>query len=276
MAIIEKGDPLLTAILQPGYKIQTDGYGLTTAVGVFKVDQGGTFDFANRGTAFPASGFTYLKAHKATMSFDALSIATVSVDYVGIGPGYNSGTRTDAQITGSQGLTSEQITTHPNFFELATGFSGTPIAGVGSGTIAAPVYPAVAGTTPTEYEGNNGATFELAKGRKFLGFKKPEFKDFYGKTNYLAPQTSFSGHFYTTLTANVTGMRDRVGKTSGSNTFNSIALVPAYIGTTFVNGSKHQLLLAQVSFEDYGSLYKVSYEVRYNREGYVASVYAPA
>jgi hypothetical protein len=71
-------------------------------------------------------------------------------------------------------------------------------------------------------------------------------------------------------------MRDRVGKTSGTNQFNSIALVPAYIGTTFVNGSKHQLLLAQVSFEDYGSLYKVSYEVRYNREGYVASVYAPA
>jgi hypothetical protein len=276
MAIIEQGDPLLTAILQPGYKIQTDGYGLTTAVGVFKVDQGGTFDFANRGQTFPASGFSYLKAHKATMSFDALSIATVSVDYVGIGPGYNSGTRTDPQITGSQGLTSEQITTHPNFFELASGFSGTPIAGVGSGTIAAPVYPAVAGTTPTEYEGNNGATFELAKGRKFLGFKKPEFKDFYGKTNYLAPQTSFSGHFYTTSTSNVTGMRDRVGKTSGTNQFNSIALVPAYIGTVFVNGTKHQLLLAQVSFEDYGSLYKVSYEVRYNREGYVASVYAPA
>ena len=276
MAIIEKGDALLTGILQPGYKIQTDGYGLTTAVGVFKVDQGGTFDFANRGEDFPASGFSYLKAHKATMSFDALSIATVSVDYVGIGPGYNSGTRTEPQITGSQGLTSEQITTHPNFFELATGFSGTPIAGVGSGTIAAPVYPAVTGTNPTEYEGNNGATFELAKGRKFLGFKKPQFKDFYGKSNYLAPQTSFSGHFYTTQTTNVTGMRDRVGKTSGNNTFDSIALVPAYIGTSFLNGTKHQLLLAQVSFEDYGSLYKVSYEVRYNREGYVASVYAPA
>jgi hypothetical protein len=278
MAIVEKGDTLLTGILQPGYKIQTDGYGLTTAVGVFKVDQGGTFDFANRGQTFPASGFSYLKAHKATMSFDALSIATVSVDYVGIGPGYNSGTRTDPQITGSQGLTSEQITTHPNFFELATGFSGTPIAGVGTspGTKADPNFQAIAGTNPTEYGGNNGATFESAKGRKFLGFKKAEFNDFYGKSNYLAPQTSFSGHFYTTSTSNVTGMRDRVGKTSGTNQFNSIALVPAYIGTTFVNGSKHQLLLAQVSFEDYGSLYKVSYEVRYNREGYVASVYAPA
>jgi hypothetical protein len=69
-------------------------------------------------------------------------------------------------------------------------------------------------------------------------------------------------------------MRDRVGKTSGTNQFNSIKLVPDYVGTVFVNGSKHQLLLAQVSFEDYGSLYKVTYEVRYNREGYEPAVYA--
>ena len=69
-------------------------------------------------------------------------------------------------------------------------------------------------------------------------------------------------------------MRDRVGKTSGTNQFNSIKLVPDYVGTTFVNGTKHQLLLSQVSFEDYGNLYKVSYEVRFNREGYEPSVYA--
>ncbi len=45
MAIVEQGDSLLTGMLQPGYKIQTDGYGLTTAVGVFKVDHGGTVTF---------------------------------------------------------------------------------------------------------------------------------------------------------------------------------------------------------------------------------------
>jgi len=278
MAIVEQGDSLLTGMLQPGYKIQTDGYGLTTAVGVFKVDHGGTFDFANRGQSFPASGFSYLKAHKATMSFDALGIATVSVDYVGIGPGYNSGTRTDPQITGSQGLTSESITTHPNFFETATalGFTGSPIAGVGTGSLATPAYPAVAGTSPTEYAGNNGATFELATGRKFLGFKKPEFKDFYGKSNYLAAQCSLSGVIYTSSTTFVNNMRNTVGKTSGTGSFASQQLVPAYMGTTFTNSGKNQLLLSQVSFEDYGLLYKVQYELRYNREGYNASVYAPA
>ena len=68
----------------------------------------------------------------------------------------------------------------------------------------------------------------------------------------------------------------RVGKTSGSNQFNSIALLPSYAGATFLNGTLHQLLLAQVNCEDFGSLYKVNYEVRYNRDGYNASVYAPA
>lgn len=276
MAIVETGDTLLTGILQPGYRIQTDGYGLTTAVGVFKVDQGGTFDFANRGETFPASGFSYLKAHKATMSFDALSIATVSVDYVGISPGTNSGVSTDPQITGSQGLTSENITTHPNFFETATGlgFSGSPIAGVGAGSLATPAYPSVAGATG-EYEGNNGATFEAAIGRKFLGFKKPEYKDFYGKTNYLAPQCSLSGIFYTTSSTIVNDHRNAVGKTSGNGTFAGKKLVPDYMGTSFTVSGKNQLLLAQVSFEDYGLLYKVQYELRFNRDGYIASVYAP-
>jgi hypothetical protein len=198
------------------------------------------------------------------------------VDYVGINPGY--GASTDPQITGSQGLTSENITTHPNFFEVATalGFSGSPIAGVGTGSIATPAYPAVAGTSPTEYAGNNGATFEAAIGRKFLGFKKPEFKDFYGKTNYLAPQCSLSGVFYTSSSALVINLRNAVGKTSGDGSFASKSLVPTYMGTAFEISGKKQLLLAQVSFEDFGLLYKVQYELRFNREGYVASVYAPA
>jgi hypothetical protein len=32
--------------------------------------------------------------------------------------------------------------------------------------------------------------------------------------------------------------------------------------------------LAQVSFEDYGNLYKMQYEIRYNRDGYEPAVYA--
>jgi hypothetical protein len=46
------------------------------------------------------------------------------------------------------------------------------------------------------------------------------------------------------------------------------------MGTSFTISGKNQLLLAQVSFEDFGLLYKVQYELRFNRDGYVASVYA--
>lgn len=276
MARISQGNALGTALLQPGAKFQSDGYGLVTGTLVFKEDQGGSSAFLARGSACPVSAFSFTKVHKATTSLDALGLATYTVDYVGIGSGGISSSLTTPQVTGSQGLTSENITAHPNFFELATGFSGTPIAGVGTGTLATPAYTAKTDVTPTEYEGNNGSRFAAVTGNKFLGFKVAANKTLYGKTNYLAPQTSFSGHFYTTTDANVTGIIARVGKTSGTNEFNSIPLLPSYAGTTFTVGGLNQLLLSQVSVEDYGSLYKVTYEVRFNRDGYNASVYAPA
>ena len=284
MARISQGNALTTAMLQPGAKFTTDGYGLVTGVAVYKEDQGGSSAFLARGSAFagPGGAFSFCKVHKADTSIDSLGLSTYTVSYVGISASDGvSSSLTKPQITGSQGLTSENITAHPNFFELATGFSGTPIAGVNGpgmtgGVLATPKYAPKTVNNTTEYEGNNGSRFELQTGGKLLGFKVAQYKTLYGKTNYLAPQTSFSGHFYTTTAANVTGMIARVGKTSGTNQFNSIALLPSYAGTTFLNGTLHQLLLAQVSVEDYGSLYKVSYEVRFNRDGYNASVYAPA
>lgn len=277
MARISRGNALTTAMLQPGAKFQTDGYGLVTGTLVFKEDQGGSSAFLARGQACTISAFSFCKVHKATTSLDALGLATYTVDYVGISASDGvSSSLTKSQVTGSQGLTSENITAHPNFFELATGFSGTPIAGVGTGTLATPAYTAKTDVTPTEYQGNNGSRFAAVTGNKFLGFKVAANKTLYGKTNYLAPQTSFAGHFYTTVEATVQGMLARVGKTSGTNQFNSVALLPSYAGTTFTVGGLNQLLLAQVSVEDYASLYKVTYEVRFNRDGYNASVYAPA
>ena len=200
-------------------------------------------------------------------------MATYTVDYVGIYPSF--GSMTAPQITGSQGLTSENITAHPNFFELATGFTGSPIAGVGSGTISAPVYTQKSVAGGNEYEGNNGARFQTASGDKFLGFKVAQYKGFYGKTNYLAPTSSINGHFYTSSSTAINNLRAAVGKTSGTGTFaTSYGLLPSYLGTSFTNGSKNQLLLAQVSFEDYGNLYKMQYEIRYNRDGYEPAVYA--
>jgi len=275
MAIVKTGNALASPQLQPGAKFTQDGYGLTVGTLTFKVDKTGSSASFYRGASCPITAFSYCKMHKASVDIGALDLDTWTAEYVGIAGGSAT---TEPQITGSQGLTSEHITTHPNFFEVATalGFSGSPIAGVGTGSIATPAYPAVAGTNPAEYAGNNGATFEAAVGRKFLGFKKSEFKDFYGKTNYLAPQCSISGIFYTTTASIVNDHRNAVGKTSGNGTFAGKKLVPDYMGTSFTISGKNQLLLAQVSFEDFGLLYKVQYELRFNREGYVASVYAAA
>jgi hypothetical protein len=278
MARVSQGNSLTSPIQQPGGKIQSDGYGLLTATVVWKADESASIgSVINRGSTCPiGTGLGTLTAHKYAISYDALDIATLTVDYVGIDSSYYSGARTEPQVTGSQGLTSENITAHPNFFELASGFSGTAIAGVGTGSLATPAYTAKTDVSPTEYEGNNGSRFKAVTGNTFLGFKVAANKTLYGKTNYLAPQTSFAGHFYTTTAGNVTGMLARVGKTSGTNQFNSIPLLPSYAGTTFTVGGLNQLLLSQVSVEDYGSLYKVTYEVRFNRDGYNASVYATA
>jgi hypothetical protein len=274
MAIVKNGNALTTPVQQPGGKISDDGYGLLTATVVWKADAAAALgSVVNRGSTCPLNA--NCAAHRYSIVYDALNVATLTVDYVGIDGG---GAYTDPQITGSQGLTSEHITTHPNFFETASGlgFTGSPIAGVGTGSVATPAYPLIAGTSnPAEYGGNNGATFELPLGRTFKGFKKAEFKDFYGKTNYLAPQCSLSGVIYTSSSSFVNNMRGAVGKTSGNGTFAGRNLVPDYMGTSFTISSKNQLLLAQVSFEDFGLLYKVQYELRFNREGYVASVYAP-
>ena len=278
MARISQGNALTSPLQQPGGKFADDGYGLITATVVWKSDQSASLGtVVNRGSTCPMAGASFCDAHKYSITYDSLGVATIVVDYVGIDPSINGGARTNAQVSSSQGLTTENITAHPNFFELATGFSGSPIAGVGTGTLAAPVYATkILTNAPNEYGGNNGTRFQEPSGNKFLGFKVPEYKTLYGKTNYLAPQTSFGGHFYTTSNLTVQGMIARVGKTSGSNQFNSIALLPSYAGATFLNGTLHQLLLAQVNCEDFGSLYKVNYEVRYNRDGYNASVYAPA
>ena len=272
MAIVKTGNALSSPQLQPGARFLQDGYGLVVGTLTFKVDKTGSSASFFRGANCPISAFSYCKMHKASVEIGALNVDTWTAEYVGIA----SGSSTDPQITGSQGLTSENITTHPNFFETASslGFSGSPIAGVGTGSLATPAYTAVTVPGGTEYQGNNGATFEAATGRKFLGFKKPEFKDFYGKTNYLAPQCSLSGVFYTTSSTVVNNHRNAVGKTSGNGTFASKKLVPDYMGTSFTISGKNQLLLSQVSFEDYGLLYKVQYELRFNREGYVAAVYA--
>lgn len=301
MARIDTGDDLSAPVQQPGAKLSNDGYGLLTATVAWKANSDNDLSVGNRGSTCPIGPGGALSAHKFGVTYDNLGVATITVDYIGIDPTVNGGDYTNPQVATSNGLTSENITTNPNFFESG----GDGYYGVIAGKTYAqsPLGPMVEIKSPADfvsvitgynsdgtpvtglvskkqsYVGNNGACFESQNGGRFIGFVNPDFKHFYGKTNYLAPQSSFSGHFYTTEETEVQNMVSYLGTTSRDNDWSSVLpnIIPDYAGTTWVssaaNGAFNQLLLSQVNVEDYGLLYKVNYEVRYSVVGWNDSVY---
>lgn len=278
MAIVKLGNPLTSKFVQPGGSYTNDGYGMMTARATYIVDKavGGTA--VTTGQVHPE--FSDFFVHKFNLTRGALEYDTIDAEYVGINSAV--GEITAPNVTASHGLTSEHITTHPNFFGPAPGFT-TAIAGNGTTFT----------TNPNNLEerigGVFGATFKgtATNAGGFLGFKDSTTSAkqyYYGKTHYLSPITSFSGVIYTKNLANVATIRDSVGKTSSANTFGGIKLLPDHLGTVWtatVKGTlRNTILLSQASFEDYcvpvgaaPKIVKINYEIRFNREGYPAEVY---
>lgn len=282
MAIVQNGNALSGKLLNPGATYTTDGYGLITGTATFSVDSASSGSAVVGGQVHP--NYSDLFVHKFTLTKGPLKVDTIVAEYVGIDSTTTSGGRTNPNVTASNGLTSEHIVTHPNFFGPATGFT-TAIAGDGV---------TFANSTISENEkvgGVFGAHFTKGTATNagtFVGFKDSstaEKQYFYGKSYYLAPTTSFSGVIYTNTSANCATLRGEVGKTSTTNLFAGIKLLPDHIGTSFtatVKGSaRPTIMLSQVSFEDYcvqssgtPKIFKINYEIRFNREGYPAEVYA--
>lgn len=273
MALVKLGNPLTAKFIQPGATYEHNGYGLLSSKSTYILDDtvGGTAIVP--GQDHPV--VPELKVHKYVVTRNDLRMDQVDVEYLGIGAPF--GARTRPNVTASHGLTSENITTHPNFF----GASG--IAGNGTTFVRSTIVDGewVGGPFGAHFKGN------ATNAGGFTGFKDSSTASkqyYYGKNQYLAPTTSFSGHIYTTAAADVTALRNAVGKTSTTNSFSGIKLLPDHMGTTWtasVKGAERAtILLSQVSFEDFcltpsgvPLLFKVNYEIRFNREGYPAEVY---
>lgn len=283
MARIDKGNDLTSVILQPNWTISTDGFGLYNGKCTFKVNRAqalsGIASF-NRGAAHPVAPFNdFMNVHKIDVTYDKLGIATVTADYVGINNTLEGSAldHTNANVSGCDSLTSENITAHPRFF-VSGGIAGAPGA-YSESDIGPPVtvLNVVTGkpVTVKSWIGNNGACFENDTGGRFIGFVDPDFPKLYGKTQYLAPTTAFSGIMYfKSSSSKPAALRDRVGKTSATHFFASTQLLPDYIGGPFVSSDGDDcLMLSSVNFEDYGSIFKCNYEIRLNRYGYTSEVY---
>ena len=281
MALVSVGDPLTSKFVQPGGVYQTDGYGLLTGKATYIVDRtvGGTAVVG--GQVHPQ--FSAMFVHKFSLSRGALSLDNLDADYVGVDTVAAGGDMTRPNVTASHGLTSEHITTHPNFFGPTAPFT-TAIAGSGTTFTDSPIKATykVGGVFGAHFTG----TATNAGG--FVGFLDSTTATkqyFYGKTHYLSPTTSFSGCVYTTNAAKVALLRDNVGKTSGTSSFGAgCKLLPDHVGSTWVvsvkGTNRNMIMLSQVSFEDYcvqpdgvPKIFKINYEIRFNREGYPAEVY---
>ena len=290
MAIVINGDPLTTALLQPGWTVVADGFGLNTSTTVFKVDT--TFDidaFAVKGNAHPDPAYAYLKLDKWKVSWDSLNIATLTVDYVGIDTAINSGVRTNPNTSSANGLTTENITTHPNFFNLDANFTTGPIAG--TAYVQSDLGPLVEIKDPSDYLtqvvlgktviiskkqsyiGDNGACFESENGGRFIGFVDPFYPNYFGKTNYLTRTTSYSGVMYSTVLGDVQALLALLNSATDTDSWGIFALLPAWAPVGVGSGGGNVNLLSQVNVEEFGALYKIMYEIRYSKVGWDSSVY---
>lgn len=273
MALIEKGNPLTSPVTLASWTYNRDPFGLGTSTTKYKCDH--TVDIATtfaRGTDHPDATYSFLKANSYSVSWDALGIATVTVDYVGIPPSVNGGTRTNANTSNANGLTAENITSHPNFFTNEAPFP-LAIAGIPPFTQDDPdnLAPMVNGAPA--YLGANGSCFEKENGGRFIGFVNPAFDSLYGKTQYLATTSTYSGVVYYSNVAFVQGLLALLNTATATNSWGSeYPLLPAWapIGTA-TWGNKN--LLSQVNVEEFGALYKVNYEIRYAKSGWDSLTY---
>jgi hypothetical protein len=272
MPLIEKGNPLTAPVILPGWTYNRDPFGLGTSTTKYKCDH--TVDmaaFAARGQPHPDSTYSFLKANSYSVSWDALGIATLTVDYVGIPPSVNGGEYTNPNTSGANGLTAENITSHPNFFVAQTGYIQA-IAG-------APPYeqdvndlaPIVNGKPA--FIGLSGACFEKASGGRFIGFVDPSWKSYYGKTQYLAATSTFTGVIYVSTVTKAQEILGFLNFASMTRSWGSWQLLPAWAVVGKATGIGNKNLLSQVNIEEFGSLYKVTYEIRFAERGWDADVY---
>lgn len=273
MAKVSQGNALTTPLLQPGYTIENDGYGVLTCKAVYKCDDSTAATAIVRGNSFAPD--TRLKAHKVSVSYGGLDVATITVDYIGLANTESAFSLPN--VSGAATLTTEPIQNHPKFF-TSTGSGG--IAGPQPYTVSTLVKTLKPYTDRGPvWQGGYGAIFEQKTGGKFLGFYDPDdsaAKKLYQRTSYLAPTSTVNGTIYTSTSANVDTLLGYVGKTMykrGPDGFGY--LLPSYFAGTYkAPDEDDQWLIASVHFEDYGSLYKLTYELRFNREGYTPLVYS--
>lgn len=259
MARVNKGNTLNGLALQPGWTIENDGFGLLTSRLVFVTSHSQEdassaivlYDAPQRGDAHPKD--RRLTCHRASVTVGGNGLATISAEYIGIA----SGNMTTPEVSGRGNMSTDPITTHPDFVTKIGGTAASPL---------------------------NGAQFQSGTDL-FVGFKYDSTAEFNkeGVRSFLNPGFGISGHFYTTDISVCSKLRDRMGTTSGDGKWVNINLLG---GISAVGGQAtsvwgnwvsdtevDQLLLTGVAIDFFGTVIKVSYDITFARYGWDRDIY---
>jgi hypothetical protein len=135
--IVKYGNDLLTEKVQPGWNIDSDGFGLLQSTVTFKMSRVyiGTFTTQFfRGAPHPSPLYPQLKMWRATMTENEGDIITIRADYCGLDASVAERGYTEPQVQMTGAAASESIQSHPNFVRInctSLGEPGTinPLAG---------------------------------------------------------------------------------------------------------------------------------------------------
>lgn len=256
---VTKGDSLNSLVLQPGWTVENDGYGLLTCTATYIVShgndagtQGGGVSYAvgmapKRGDLFPKD--TRLKCHRSSSSLNSNGIMVITAEYIGIA----SGNMTTPQSSARGSITTEPIATHPAFVPKIGGKKDSPKFGA-------------------EFE-DDGAfkRFATADNRK------------YGVKSYYSPTFSFSGFFYTSDIKVAKKLADVTCCSSSDGQWKNIQLLDGLNGLggdgKITSGAwsapdeSPQLLLTGIGVEYYGTVIKVTFDILGSLDGYDTDIY---
>ena len=258
MARVSKGNALTSLILQPGWTIEEDGFGLLTSRLVFVT--GASTDTIEAGTvlaAAPRRGDPHPKdnrlgCHRTTITCNANGLSVITSEYIGIA----SGNMTSPEVSGRANTSQEPIASHPDFATRIGGTDGSPLNGA---------------------QFSNGAFVRFAYDANANPNKE-------GVRSYLNPGFGVSGHFYTSDISVARKLKDSLGQTSGSGIFAGVQLLgglgsinsqtsDSWYGDWTTAEEYEQLLLSGLAIDFFGTLVKISYDITYQRWGWDPDIY---
>jgi len=126
---IKYGDDLLIPVVQPGWTVESDGFGMLQSTVKFRWAKSKIAEFPQvfaRGATHPSTDYSQLKLFKATMTEEKGRVIMVTAEYCGLasngggdeGEDYNGRGYSDPQVMMTGAAAAENIQAHPNFITV--------------------------------------------------------------------------------------------------------------------------------------------------------------